>query len=175
METERPPTLDIDGVLANFVGGMLETCRDMGFPEQELVPHWTHWKSWDAISEEAFAAAWSRIEDDFAWWLDLEPYGDAYVDTGVNAYVTSRPIPSSVSRDWLLMNGFPDAPVYTVGPGNSKKEALQSAGADVFVDDRPKNAREANQVEGVTGVLLSRPWNEGEGASRSIQTISQLT
>lgn len=168
-------TVDIDGVLANFVGGILQKCRRMGFPEDDLVPHWTHWNGWDPIAEEAFSAAWSAIEDDLSWWTGLEPYGDAYIDASVNAYVTARPIPSSASKQWLEAHGFPPAPVRTVGPGNSKKEALRSVGADVFIDDKTENARAADEVAGVTGVLLSRPWNRGEEAPRRIQTISELT
>ncbi len=176
MDTDGPLTLDIDGVLANFVAGVLDTARRMGVPGEKLLPHWTHWDSWSPIDDTAFEMVWTSIENDPSWWLGLDPYEDAYVEGPVNAYVTSRPIGSPVSKHWLQKHGFPPAPVHTVGPGNSKKEALRACGASLFVDDRPKNARAAGELPDADGVVLARPWNRGaRGELPYVETLSELS
>lgn len=167
-------TLDVDGVLANFIGKFAETARSMG--HTGVPPHWTHHDDFHAIEDDIFGEVWSEIEDDYSWWLSIEPYDDAYVGVPVNAYVTARPIPSQITRLWLNMHGFPDARVYTVGPKNSKAEALRRVGADTFVDDKTKNVLEVNGMEGTDGVLLRRPWNKGKRVGlTSAETIAQLT
>ena len=61
-------------------------------------------------------------------------------------YITSRPVSSQVTEQWLDKHGFPAAPVITVGLGMSKVEALESMKVDVMVDDRYDNFVEINKA-----------------------------
>jgi hypothetical protein len=164
--------LDIDGVLANFIEGFLEKGRALGLGEQ-LPPHWTRWTDWNPVPEAVFGQIWSKVEEDFHWWMRLGAYDDAYVGYPVAGYVTSRPVPSEISGDWLQSHGFPPAPITTVGPGQSKAEAVEEMGLDVFVDDREKNVKELSRDSSAEVFVLDRPWNQGAQARR-ISNVSEL-
>lgn len=61
-------------------------------------------------------------------------------------YVTSRPVDTAISEEWLDKHGFPAAPVVTVGSGGSKVQALKDYNVDIFVDDNYGNFLEVNKA-----------------------------
>lgn len=73
-------------------------------------------------------------------------------------YVTSRVIPTAWTEEWIAKSGFPTMPVITVGPGQSKVEALRNEKVDIFVDDRFDNFVEINAA-GICCYLMDAPHN----------------
>ena len=95
------------------------------------------------------------------------------MDFDVKAYVTSRSIPSEVSAEWLHNHGFPNAPVITVGSGNSKLSALNELGIDLFVDDKAETIEEINEA-GIIGLLRDRLYNEHADHLPRIKYLHQV-
>jgi uncharacterized HAD superfamily protein len=56
-----------------------------------------------------------------------------------HCYVTSRPVDTAITEQWLDKHGYPARPVITVPLGASKVEAIREAGVEIFVDDRFDN------------------------------------
>lgn len=75
------------------------------------------------------------------------------------AYVTSRPVSTEITEQWLDKNGFPHRPVHTVGLYNSKIDVLKEIGCDIFVDDRFENFVEINRA-GICCYLFDAPHNQ---------------
>jgi len=129
--------LDIDGVLADFVGGWNTTWGTCDDPDC--------WK-YDWNMAERFEILKERGElEQFYLSLprNIEP---SEVPFEPSCYVTSRPVDSSVTAKWLEINGFPRAKVYTVPMEESKVEIIKSTGIDIFVDDRFDNFVELNKA-----------------------------
>ena len=87
-------------------------------------------------------------------------------------YVTARAIPSIVTHLWLHGNGFPFAPVVSVGCGGSKVRALKGM-VDYFIDDAVHNYKELNE-SGINCVLLSCSHNLDIEVEKRIETINEI-
>jgi hypothetical protein len=162
---------DIDGCLANFIQHFLTTARSDG--HTEFPVHWTQWEDWMPPGlDDLFGTVFSEIAEDDEWWLSIPPYDDAYLPYEPDAYVTSRPVSSEVSEAWLQENGFPEAPVHTVGPGQSKTEVLDQENIDLMVEDSTSNFEEINSTRHTTCVLLSRSWNLDVPTERGIYRMN---
>jgi hypothetical protein len=145
--------LDVDGVVADFKGHFCETARELGV---DFFDHHSLWTNFFPVYEEAFDEVWGHVKGRRSWWLGIPPL-DQWVDFPVDRYVTSRPVPSELTKTWLSRQPhLPEAPVHTVGVGGSKKEVLSEAGTDVFIDDRPKNVRDAYKAQAL-GILKETP------------------
>lgn len=141
---DKKIALDIDEVLADFVGGLMSR-----FPEiKERASYWN-----DQTIKEFFP----KVMDDEDFWLSLKPKVSS-LPFEPNCYITSRPCDSSITERWLKINGFPVAPVYTVGLDNSKVRVARELGIDVFVDDAYHNFVELNR-EGILCYLYDAPHN----------------
>lgn len=153
--------LDIDGVIADFLGAFYAKAREMGLVSGELGPEThSHWQFpfddeqvWDAIDIEDFYL--NRIEPHFDGRdLPIEPF----------AYLTHRPCSTETTQRWLLRHNFPNAPVVTVEDAEGKGEAIgriaEEAGERpiTVVDDRFANFRVLNN-EGYHCLLYDRPHN----------------
>lgn len=167
--------LDIDGVLANFLGGFIERAQERG-----LAHHFpSHWKLWTKHydgDKAAFDKIWAEITEDRGFWKDLAPLCDPETITfPVSAYVTARPCPSEDSAWWLGFYGFPDAPVITVPYGSSKVEPLREAGVHLFIDDNVTNFEQINAAGHTKCLLWDTPVNAGHDAKglriRSFQEV----
>jgi 5'(3')-deoxyribonucleotidase len=118
-------------------------------------------KSWffDGQINERFDELRQNNELD-EFYLSLEPnICPDDIPFEPHCYVTSRPVDSSVSLQWLAKHGFPIRPVHTVGLGKSKVDVIKEAGCDWFVDDRYENYEELNR-NGVCCFLFDAPHNE---------------
>lgn len=111
-----------------------------------------------------------QIRERFAYMEEAGQLNDFYLNLPVktkpedipfepHCYVTSRPVNTEVTKQWLEEHGFPLRPVYTVGVGQSKVDVIKAAGCDWFVDDRYENFEELNR-NGVACYLFDTPHNQ---------------
>ncbi len=145
--------LDIDEVLADFVGGMMKK-----FPDMKDRP--TYW------NDPHIAQHFSKVIDDNDFWLGLEPKVTD-IPFEPYCYITSRPISTGLTKMWLDKHGFPVAPIYTVGAKTkdgtlkqmSKVEVAKHTGIDIFVDDAYHNFVELNKA-GICTYLMDADHNQ---------------
>lgn len=155
--------LDCDGVLSNFSEAIIAKAREMGLSEH-FPQSWRWIDKWNF--SEKFSDVWTAHSKDPLFWLNIQPHAEAARDINfdVTAYITARPVPPELTKAWLDRWGFPDAPVLCVPPETSKVAALRACGVELFCDDYEKNWVEINREEGLTCLLLSRPWNRNVDA-----------
>lgn len=140
--------LDVDEVLADWVGAW---CRLHNLPQP------TAWSFDRYIRDKFNKMKYEGSLDKFYLSLERKVNPDD-IPFEPAAYITSRPVDTSITEEWLDKNGFPVAPVYTVGLGKSKAETLKEAGVDLFVDDSYNNYTELNRA-GVCTYLWDAPHN----------------
>lgn len=136
--------LDIDEVLADFVGGMIERFPEIG----ERSQYWNCPRLKDKFEQV--------IEDD-DFWMGLKPKVDSIPFEPVG-YITSRSASNELTKRWLDKHDFPTAPVYTVAPGESKIDAIRDCKAEIFVDDKFDTFVELNKA-GICCFLMDVPHN----------------
>lgn len=75
-----------------------------------------------------------------------------------HCYITSRSIPTELTKQWIQIHGFPTRPVYSVPFGFSKVQVAKGSGCEIFVDDKFENFVELNNA-GICTYLLTAPHN----------------
>lgn len=147
--------LDIDGVLAGYIDGILERARLKGVPH--LFPATRmEWTSHHAGDQLMYEQIWAEIKDDPSFWLGLRPLvRPEEIPFEVALYCTARPAPTRVSKAWLDGHGFPSAKVVTVPYGQSKVVPLAEHGIDHFIDDNVTNYQQIN----AGGVTVCHLWD----------------
>ena len=136
--------LDIDEVLADFVGAMLQR-----FPE--MNDRSVYWNDPHILDN------FDKVKNDTDFWLNIPPK-ITDIPFEPHCYITSRPVSTELTKQWLKRHGFPVAPIYTVGHDMSKIEAAKQSGIDIFVDDRYENFVELNK-NGICCFLFDAPHN----------------
>jgi hypothetical protein len=128
--------LDVDDVLADFIPAWMELWG------MEHKPN--SWYFDYDMTERFQKMRDNNTLDDFYLQLKtkIEPKDLPFEPT---AYVTSRPVPTEVTMEWLKIKGFPLKPVITVPVGSSKVDACREMGIDIFVDDSYKNFVDLNK------------------------------
>lgn len=126
--------IDIDGVLADFDSHL--------FGMSNLDPHTIHhWE--DPIVNENF----NKLKDNPYFWKTLPVLNKPEtISFTISAYITARSIDKSITQEWLNTNGFPTAPLYSIGKGQSKVQTAKDAGIELFIDDRFENFMELNNA-----------------------------
>lgn len=162
--------LDIDGVLADFA-----TAWSNKFPEISATPN--SWYFDRKIGARFKGMAKRGTLDDF--YLSIPALIES-IDLPFDpcCYITSRPVSTEVTEEWLQRNGFPAKPVYTVDVRKSKVEIAKSANVEIFIDDSYENFVELNN-NGVFTYLYTAPWNTrydvGHMRVNSLNNIPLLT
>jgi 5'(3')-deoxyribonucleotidase len=153
--------LDIDDVLADWVG------------------HWTKYHKQDIPTAWNFDrdinSKFETLKDNEEFWLSI-PVKTKPQDIPFepHAYITSRSISKELTERWLDINGFPAAPVYSIGHGKSKVEVAKESGIDIFVDDRFANFTELNNA-GICCYLFDAPHNQRYNVgSKRICSLKEL-
>lgn len=138
--------LDVDEVIADFIPAYCERFNIPNVPEM--------WNFDTDIPERL-----NQLKDDKEFWMNIKPKIDPKdIPFEPYCYVTSRCIPSEWTAEWIMKNGFPTRPVYTVGINNSKVKTIQEHSIDWFVDDRYENFAELSKA-GICCFLLDAPHN----------------
>ena len=132
--------LDIDGVLADFVGSF-GIDRDIEcWNDPEVISLWNEKKLSKGFAE---------------WSLGIKPLVSSLPFEPV-AYITARPeSESKITQDWLDVNGFPRAPLSC---GVNKVEACKKYDVEIFVDDSYDNFLELNDA-GIFCYQMNQTYN----------------
>lgn len=142
--------LDVDDVVCDFIGGF---GKKYGLD----TPH--NWL-WSYDNKNRFEKMAQNEQEYIDFYMCLEPkIMPESIPFEPVCYITSRNVPKLVTETWIEKNGFPCAPVYTVGHDMSKVEAAIDAKVDVFVDDRFENFVELNNA-GICTYLYDAPHNQ---------------
>jgi hypothetical protein len=160
--------LDVDGVLANFPMGVIDRARTLGlsatFPTCcHEVDHWDMSPAFKQVMRDAWL--------DIGFWLKLKPL-PTNVEFQPDCYITSRPIDSWVTEQWLGIHGFPKAPVITVPTFSDKLQHVVDRGLDIFVDDYFATV-EMLLNAGLKAVLFKAPYQRGHVVDH-LPTIESL-
>lgn len=168
MDNPYDIALDVDGVLADFQSAFLMKAAQTDVP---FYQHYTEWDGWDPEGEKAQAFEEVDLYMDRDFWLFLvQPLHKAHVPYEVEAYVSARShAPDGVTKEWLDMHGYPEAPVYVVEDSDEKLDVLrEDTDADVFVDDKIATVRhfqrrytDHNDVP--LPILMTAPHNSPHG------------
>ena len=139
--------LDIDDVLADFLGGFCEY-----YNLEEIPSHWHFYKN--GVKYEDLES----LPKEF--WLNLKPKVDPKsIKFSPVAYITHRICPIEWTIEWLEKNQFPYAPVYYVNPNNTKVDIAKEIDLDVFVDDKYQTYVDMNK-NGICCWLFDTPQNK---------------
>lgn len=144
-------TVDIDDVLADFVGGMK---RRFGSPKRRISsPLLEVWPDVD----------YGALLRDEEFHLSLRPI--PLSQTAMNKlalgreihYVSARPpVLLPVTTMWLKIHCYPDGYVYCLGK-SGKKEFLAEHRTQVIIDDMPDNLKVSPSP---VRLLFEREWSE---------------
>lgn len=164
---------DIDGVVCNFVQGMLDYCHKYHiFP---MPANWRDVREWSFFPPEV----WSEICQDEKFWLTLPPFPNMAEefdrrDLAPDIWLTARSISGLTSQEWLELEGFDAQFVVTVDSPLDKINFLKPG--DLFVDDHIETVREASKLEGVTALLWSAPYHVSCDVSglRVVSTVAEI-
>lgn len=138
--------LDIDGVLADFNGGINHL---IGRPDYQPV-------DWE---DPLVTSKFKEVKHDPYFWGSLKPLVQSKdIPFEPHCYITSRSIDPEITKEWLHSNGFPDVPIYSIGSGESKVDVAIHSQVDYFIDDYFKNFVELNRA-GICTFLIERSWN----------------
>lgn len=145
--------MDIDGCIANFVEKVLREARGTTYSQHfPLIPEEV--KFWDLSHKfsEFMKPYWMQEE----FWLDIVPSN--FLDFRPEVYITSRPIATEVTKQWLDKYGFPEAPVITVAKPLDK--ITHAVGLDLFVDDYYVTV-DSMITNKINAVLFKQPYQVG--------------
>ena len=158
--------VDIDGVLSQTFKKYGEELKKRGFdvsggPAKQFVD----WETSMLYPNVSIKDCWLMYESN--WSVMRSSYevfsGAAFILHLLNhelEAVTNRPVFSdedvcSVTRNWLVSNGFPDMPIHHV---TDKAAFCQRKGFDVLIEDSPRNAIPVAE-SGIEVLLFDHVYN----------------
>lgn len=161
---QAPPRigLDVDEVLADFVGGIKALHPEMDVPE--------YWNDYTLHKH------FEEVVHDDAFWAGLKPRIDpTSIPFEPACYITFRAASKDTTVKWLEEWGFPKAEVISLEKhGASKVQAAKDANIDIFVDDRYETFLELNAA-GIFCYLMDAPHNRRYDVGfRRISSLSDI-
>lgn len=135
--------LDIDDVIADFIGGYKKK-----YNFQNDIRQWYFsYKTSDNLKD---------LAKDKDFWINLDVLHRP--DFIPEAYVSSREIPVEWTMEFLEKNNLPCRPVYHVGYTESKVQKLKELDTTIFIDDKYSNVVDAIK-NGITSFLMHNEHN----------------
>lgn len=156
---------DIDEVLCKWVDGWHEE-----FGTNKAPLHWNfsygNHERFKSLSTEDLNRIYGALKPNISpSELTLEPH----------CYITARSVDQSLTEAWIEANGFPTAPVYSVGFGESKLQIAKDAGVEIFLDDNYNTYREFND-NGIVCFLWDAPHNQKYNVGyRRVKTMKEFS
>jgi len=142
--------LDVDSVLADFTGSWSKLYLDTS-------PSPNSWFFDRKIGERFKSMRENGSLDDF--YLNLEPMiKSEELPFEPCCYITSRPVDTKITEQWLDKYNFPCKPVITVDLNKSKVDVAKEFGIEIFIDDSYDNFVDLNN-NGIFTYLFTAPWN----------------
>ncbi|MFW6242711.1 MAG: dATP/dGTP diphosphohydrolase domain-containing protein [bacterium] len=142
--------LDIDGVLADFVGSWTKI-----YPDISIEPN-----SW--YFDRNIIDRFNKMKDDGSlddFYLNIEPLISSHdLKFEPYCYITSRPVDTQITENWLDKHGFPRKNVHTVDVRKTKVDIAKEVNVDIFIDDCFDNFVDLNK-NGVFCYLYSASHN----------------
>jgi 5'(3')-deoxyribonucleotidase len=156
--------LDIDEVLCDWVGGWMKL-YNMERP--------TSWSFDRLIGKRFDDMKKDGTLDNFYLSLDPKVKGSELPFEPI-CYITSRPVDTAITEQWLHMHGFPSKPVHTVPVNHSKIAVAREAKVEIFIDDGWHNFKEFNKA-GICCYLYDAPHNRKYNVGhKRIKTLHEL-
>lgn len=156
--------LDIDEVICDWVGSWVKLHKihmpKTWFFDRDIVEKFERMKKAKTLDKFYLGLKPKISPDD----IPFEPH----------CYVTSRPVATKITEQWLDLHGFPARPVITVPLGTSKVKVIKEAGVDIFVDDRYDNFRELNKAGVVTYLWDARHNQRYNVGYKRIKSFNDL-
>lgn len=149
--------LDIDGVLADFVGHFF---KYLDLPDHAPT-------EWD---DTRIRTHFHKIEQDKDFWLSIPPLVKT-IPFEPYAYITTRPIYNDVSVHWLAANGFPFAPCMTTQSPYTKAHYMHEDG--ILIDDAAHNFKEVVHA-GKRCLLLNTTYNQHVNTLDRIHSLDDV-
>ena len=151
--------LDMDGVICNFVDGLIRSAK--WTLEHEDWVSWSHHQTFGITDEEM----WAFTKEE-GWWANLPEYGWAWrlvtelQCLGEVIFCTSPSLDHKCPGEkiqWLRDRGFMSHRKndFQIGP---RKELMAKSGA-ILIDDYDVNVDKFRQ-NGGAAILFPQPWNE---------------
>jgi len=147
--------LDIDGVLCDFGDGVINRAKEMNLEVHFPITS-RHIQKWDICDKftEVMEDAW--LDKNF--WLNLKPINKSRpLLINPVAYITSRPISTKVTEQWLDRWGFPPARVITVEKPTNKLRHLKQLNVDMYVDDLHTTIIQLRRAR-INAILFEAPY-----------------
>jgi 5'(3')-deoxyribonucleotidase len=152
--------LDIDEVLADFIGGYSAV---YGIEKAE---------SWDF--DPKLPERLEELKDNKEFWMNLSVKTNPRdIPFEPICYITSRPCPKEWTVEWLHKNGFPCVPVHCTYK-KSKVDIANECQLQWFVDDHYSNFVQLNEAK-VFCFLFDAPHNQRYNVGfRRIKSLKEL-
>lgn len=156
--------LDIDGVLADFNNHFLDY---LNIEDKSPCNHWR---------DPRFSRNFRKIVNDEKFWSTIPPLVDGKtLHFEPCCYITSRPVDSNITEEWLDRHGFPVAPVITVGVKGSKVQACIDQKVQVFVDDHYDNYKDITKNTATLCLLMDRSHNRKHNVgNKRIKSLEEI-
>ena len=157
--------LDIDEVLCDWVGDWTDAHGIKDRPtswyfDRELVDRFNTMRKEGKLDEFYLGLKPLISPED----LPFEPH----------CYITSRPVDTKVTEEWLAKHNFPAKPVFTTTKDCTKATIAKQQGIDIFVDDGYHNFLELNNA-GICCFLMDAPHNQRYNVGfKRIKSLKEL-
>jgi 5'(3')-deoxyribonucleotidase len=150
--------LDVDGVLSCFSAGVISRAKQLGL-EDKFPTTCKDVDCWDM--SDKFSSLMRDVWTDEEFWLNLPVLkGSEFIPFTPDCYITSRQVPSEVTKQWLDKNRFPEADVITVRRPEEKIQHILERNVDIFVDDLFSTVRTLRE-KGINALLFKAAYQSG--------------
>lgn len=171
--------IDIDGVLANFIRGVVDVANHIWPGRVPLDYQPSGWNMTDQFKPDEFQRVWDEINNTCNFWLSLDAYYEpvgslaSFLNSQTNHdvwLVTARsPVKGlTVARQselWLSAVGVRTTSTNYVGiidvkHAHAKKPLYRAMEIDLSIDDRGDAVLEYEELPNHRAALMNRPWNQ---------------